>query len=215
MRLQATICVFFLLLGSMSASALQFAADIIQIDKNGTRNSGKVYVLDGRVRIEIANFPDGFFLIDGANAYFVRRSNRTYMEARRSSPLTRLLVSIDPDQPCRRWQEMAWRVGFSNQDETWQCERIAEQTVAGRSALEYRVRSSTRTELMSARIDIELGFPLELRLNDGTDISVSNLRKDQQPPELFQIPTGFQRFDPEALIERIKQSDVWVEESPR
>src|SRR3974377_740111 len=83
MRLQATICVFFLLLGSMSASALQFAADIIQIDKNGTRNSGKVYVLDGRVRIEIANFPDGFFLIDGANAYFVRRSTRTYMEARR------------------------------------------------------------------------------------------------------------------------------------
>ena len=68
---------------------------------------------------------------------------------------------------------------------------------------------------MSARIDIELGFPLELRLNDGTDISVSNLRKDQQPPELFQIPTGFQRFDPETLIERIKQSDVWVEESPR
>ncbi len=214
------LCTFFLLLGSMSASALQFSADIVQTDKNGARNSGKVHVLDGRVRIEIASFPDGFFLLDGANnAYFIRRSNRTYMEARRSSPLTRLMVSIDPDHPCRQWQEMALRAGSAGQDEAgqdqaWQCERMRE-TVAGRPALKYRVTASDGRELMSSWIDVDLRFPLKVQLDDGTDISISNISTDQQLPELFEIPAGFQKFDPEALIRQIRHSDVWVEEPSR
>jgi hypothetical protein len=221
MPLRAILCAFFLLLCSMSASALQFSADIVQIDKNGARNSGKVHVLDGKVRIEIASFPDGFFLLDGANnAYFIRRSNRTYMEARQSSPLTRLMVSIDPDHPCRQWQEMALRAGSASQDEAgqdqaWQCERMKEETVAGRLALKYRVTVSDGRELMSGWIDVELRFPLKLQLDDGTDISISNISTDQQLPELFEIPAGFQKFDPEALIRQIRHSDVWVEDPSR
>jgi hypothetical protein len=216
MPLRAILCAFFLLLGNMSASALQFSADIVQIDKNGARNSGKVHVLDGKVRIEIANFPDGFFLLDGANnAYFIRRSNRTYMEARRSSPLTRLMVSIDPDHPCRQWQEMALRAGSAGQDEAWQCEGMKEETVAGRAALKYRVTASDGRELMSSWIDVDLRFPLTVQLDDGTEISISNISTDQQLPELFEIPAGFQKFDPEALIRQIRHSDVWVEEPSR
>jgi hypothetical protein len=216
MPLRAIFCAFFLLLGSMSASALQFSADIVQIDKNGARNSGKVHVLDGKVRIEIASFPDGFFLLDGANnAYFIRRSNRTYMEARQSSPLTRLMVSIDPDHPCRQWREMALRAGSAGPDEAWQCERMKEGTVAGRPAPKYRVTASDGRELMSSWIDVELRFPLKVQLDDGTDISISNISTDQQPPELFEIPAGFQKFDPEALIRQIRHSDVWVEDPSR
>jgi hypothetical protein len=221
MPLRAILCAFFLLLGSMSASALQFSADIVQIDKDGARNSGKVHVLDGKVRIEITSFPDGFFLLDGANnAYFIRRSNRTYMEARQSSPLTRLMVSIDPDHPCQQWQEMALRAGSAGQDEagqddSWQCERMKEGTVAGRLALKYRVTASGGRELMSNWVDLELRFPLKVQLDDGTDISISNISTDQQPPELFEIPAGFHKFDPEALIRQIRHSDVWVEDPSR
>jgi hypothetical protein len=31
-----------------------------------------------------------------------------------------------------------------------------------------------------------------------------------QPTELFALPPGYQHFDPQALIERIKHSDVWA-----
>ena len=31
---------------------------------------------------------------------------------------------------------------------------------------------------------------------------------------LFEIPPGFRKFDPQTLIKRIKQSDVWVDAPP-
>jgi len=215
MPLRATLCAFFVFLGSLSAPAQQFSADIVQTENNGTRNSGKVHVLNGKVRIEIASFPDGFFLLDGVSAYFVRPSNRIYMEARQSSPLTGLMMPIDPVDPCRQWQEMALRAGSIRQDEAWRCERIKDETIATRAALQYRVTSSVGRELMLGWIDVELKFPLKIELDNGTEISVSNIIDDRQPSELFEIPAGFRRFDPESLIQRIKHSDVWVEDSYR
>jgi hypothetical protein len=32
--------------------------------------------------------------------------------------------------------------------------------------------------------------------------------------DLFEVPSGLRKFDPEALIKRIKQSDVWVDTPP-
>jgi hypothetical protein len=47
---------------------------------------------------------------------------------------------------------------------------------------------------------------------DGTTAVAENILEAPQPKSLFEIPASFRRFDPEALIKRIKQSDVWVEE---
>ena len=37
-----------------------------------------------------------------------------------------------------------------------------------------------------------------------------NVGDQPQPARLFEVPQGFRKFDPEALIRQIKQSDVWV-----
>jgi hypothetical protein len=37
----------------------------------------------------------------------------------------------------------------------------------------------------------------------------------RDPVGSLEIPAGFRKVDPQALIERIKQSDVWVEPLPR
>jgi hypothetical protein len=50
---------------------------------------------------------------------------------------------------------------------------------------------------------------------DGTTIAVENIHEEPQPAHLFEIPPGFHKFDPQALIKRIKQSDVWVDETPQ
>jgi hypothetical protein len=47
-------------------------------------------------------------------------------------------------------------------------------------------------------------------MEDGSTITAENVRDGPQPAQLFEIPSAFRKFDPESLIQRIKQSDVWV-----
>ena len=51
-------------------------------------------------------------------------------------------------------------------------------------------------------------------MGDGVTITVQNLQEGPQSARLFVIPTNFRKFDPQALIKRIKQSDVWVDQPP-
>ena len=46
--------------------------------------------------------------------------------------------------------------------------------------------------------------------NLGTLIAADHIRDEPQPAHLFEIPAGIRKFDPQALIRRIQQSDVWV-----
>ena len=47
-------------------------------------------------------------------------------------------------------------------------------------------------------------------MEDGAVITLENVRDEPQLAQLFEIPPGFRKFDPQILIQRIKQSDVWV-----
>jgi hypothetical protein len=42
-------------------------------------------------------------------------------------------------------------------------------------------------------------------------VGVGIVQERPQPTALFEMPANFRKFDPHWLIERIKQSDVWVE----
>lgn len=197
--------------GSISVHAQQFSADLVVIhDGAAAEPAGRLRVLGDKVRLETPQFADGFFLIDAARpaAYFVRTGARTFMEARQSSPLTRLFVTVDPDDPCRQWQVMAHLTGLADRD--YRCERTGEETINGRVTVAYRALSPAGKPLLGW-IDRERRFPLRVTTEDGTVISAENIRDEPQPAPLFEIPAGFGKFDPLALIERIKHSDVWVE----
>ena len=58
------------------------------------------------------------------------------------------------------------------------------------------------------------GFPLRIRTEEGAVISLETIRDEAQPASLFELPPNLKKFSPEALIEQIKQSDVWVEPPP-
>src|ERR1700761_7266637 len=131
--LVATIC--FLLLCAGSARAQAFSAEIVTrrdaagdvAHDDASVRLGRLSALDGRVRIETSEFPDGFFLIDTVaatpTAYFVRPAARVYMEARQSSRLTQLFAPVDPEAPCPQWQAMARVAGRPSAGE-WHCERL-------------------------------------------------------------------------------------------
>jgi hypothetical protein len=207
-----------LMSGNASAQAQQFSADLVttRVDGTATASAGKLRVFNDKVRIETPDFADGFFLIDGPGraAYFARPAERVFMDARQSSRLTQLFVSVDPGDPCRQWQIMAKLAGAADPNDPWRCERVGEEIIDGRRAAAYRTISASGRGIVGW-IDPELKFPLRIKMEDGATITVQNIQEGPQSARLFVIPTNFQKFDPQALIKRIKQSDVWVEAPPR
>ncbi len=199
---------------AFSAPAQQFSADLTRTGAGGIdpRPAGKLNVLNNKVRIETSDVPGGFFLVlgDADAAYFVRPAQKIYMDAKQSSQLAQVFVAVDPGDPCTRWQLMAKIAGAASQGTEWHCERIGNGTVDERGAVKYRA-ISPRNQRYFASIDPRLHFPLRLQSEDGAVVDLMNIQEAPQPEDLFAVPAGYRKFDPQQLINVIKQSDVWVE----
>ncbi len=195
---------------AVAAQAQSFYADIIARHGDVSAPAGRLSVLDGRVRIETTEHPDGFFLVDTTkpSATFVRPATRLYMEARQSSQLTRLFIPVDPEAPCRQWQAMARLAGVTGPGD-WRCERASEETIDGHSTVVFRAVPG-EGEVFFGWIDRERRFPLQIRTEDGVLFKLEQIKDEPQPASSFELPANYRKFSPEALIERIKQSDVWV-----
>jgi hypothetical protein len=196
-----------------SSPAHEFSADIVSRDADGVSmgTAARLYAANRRVRIETPEASAGFFLMDGAagTAFFVRPAQQLFMDAKQSTRLTQLFVPVDPNDPCRQWQAAAKTAGVAGAAGDWHCGRVDTAIVDGRRTIEYRVVSPDQK---SSRgwIDPGLEFPIKLRAADGTTIALEHIRVEAQPASLFAMPPGYRKSDPQALIERIKHSDVWV-----
>jgi hypothetical protein len=201
--------------GCAPAHAQQFSADLVTTHVDGTAVASHLRVFNNKVRIETPEFPDGFFLIDGVSraAYFARPGQGVFMDARQSSRLTRLFVPVDLGDPCLQWQEMAMLAGVADPSTPWRCEGVGDELLEGRGVVVYRAVSSPGRNILGW-IDPSLKFPLRIRMQDGTSITARDIHEEPQPSHLFEIPSGLRKFDPETLIKRIKQSDVWVDTPP-
>ena len=203
----------FLACCNAAAQAQQFSADLISSRDGATISVGKLRALNNKVRIETPEFPDGFFVSDGLNSVsrFARPSVRVFMDARQSSWLAQMFVSVDPDDPCPQWRSMAGVAGSQDKNGEWRCERTGQEMIDGHNVVRYRIILPADREMLGW-IDPVLKFPLKIQREDGATAVLANIREESQPALLFEIPAGFRKFDPETLIKRIKQSDVWVEE---
>jgi hypothetical protein len=173
---------------------------------------GKLNVSNRKVRIETPDLAIGYFIVrdDIGAAYFVRPTQRVFMEARQSSQLTQILVPVDPNDPCRQWQKMAQIAGATRDGAEWRCERMGFDRVNGRDTIRYRVISPANRKYLGW-IDLRLGFLVRLEAEGETTVDVVNIYETPQSTELFEIPPAYGKFDPQRLIDRIRQSDVWVE----
>jgi hypothetical protein len=178
-------------LAARADAPADFSADIVKRDAAGAvlGPPAKLHVSDRKTRIDTPDAAGGFFLTDSAagTAFFVRSSQRIYMDAKQSTPLTRIFVRVDPIDPCRQWQAAAEIAGASGRD-AWRCEPIKEAAI----------------------IDPVLHFPVKWRNADGGMVALENIHVEAQAPDLFSMPAGYRKLDPGALVERIKHSDVWA-----
>lgn len=202
----------FVVHGGAAARAQSFSAGLVIAPHDGAAAvpAGELHVSRTKVRLETPDLADGFFLIDAGapSAYFVRPATRTFMDARQSSPLTRWFVPVDPDNPCAQWQAMAKLAGMPDTGD-WHCERTIEENIGDQRAIGWRAIMSRGREI-AGWIDVARKFPLRIKTEDGAIITAENIRDEPQSAQLFEIAAGFHKFDPRILIERIKQSDVWV-----
>jgi hypothetical protein len=191
--------------GSLGA-AQQFSADLVG------KSAGKIYVSNSKVRIEMSDFPGGLFLLDGNahTAYFVKPAQRVFMDAKQSTWLTQILVPLDPDDPCKQWQATAEIAGAADQGRQWRCQRLGPESVHGRNTIKYRA-ISPEGPANDCWIDPHLGFVVSVHREDGATILLENVQEGPPPAGLFEVPANFHTFDPRQLIDRVKQSDVWVE----
>jgi hypothetical protein len=190
-----------------------FSADIVSLDADGARRgaAAKLRVANHKARIDMVGASDGFFLsdADAGTAVFVRTAQRLYVDARQSTPLTRIFVPLDPSDPCRQWRAAAATAGGPGGGE-WHCE-LVERTRSQHEILEYRVTSDRQSSY--GWVDRTMGFPVKWQAADGKMFVLENILPQAQPESLFSIPSDYRKLDPQALLERIKHSDVWAEPS--
>jgi hypothetical protein len=204
--------------GSAPAQAQQlsteFSADMVMTGDDAAVPVGRLRVFDGKVRIETPEFANAFFLVDVSkpSAYFVRPAMHIYMDARQSSRLTRWFVPVDPSDPCRQWQAMAQLAGVAGEHD-WRCEQVGEETIDGRNTIVFRASFDLGQEHSGGLlgwIDRLRRFPLRIKTEDGATVALEHVSDEAQPAAAFALPPGLRKFSPEALVEQIKQSDVWV-----
>jgi hypothetical protein len=121
-----------------------------------------------------------------------------------------ILVPVDPNDPCPTWQKMTRIAGQAGQSGEWRCERLGAQAPGGRTMVRYLATSPNGGKDF-AWIDRGLKFPLKFEFADGSGIALRQIHPGPQPADLFAVPTDYRKFYPQQLIDRIKQSDVWVD----
>ncbi len=195
---------------------ISFSADIASLDAGGARlgEIAKLYATDRKTRIETLGASDGFFLSDtaAATALFVRSAQRIYLDARKSTPLTQIFMRVEARDPCGQWQAAAAIAGEPHTGE-WHCEPIEHHLVNRHEIIEYRVSVPDRPSSYGW-VDSTLGFPVKWQTSDGKLFALENIQLQAQPAGLFIVPPDYRKLDPQALLDRIKHSDVWVD-SPK
>jgi hypothetical protein len=197
--------------------AREFSADIVTRDAAGLTlgTAARLYVANHKVRIETPEAPAGFFLIDGdaGTFLFVQPAQQVFMDAKQSTRLTQVFVPVDPNDPCRQWRAAATNAAVPSAGVQsvgdWRCERMDAAGVGHRDTIEYRVVFPDH-ESSQRWIDPALEFPVKQRAADGTTTVLEHIRIETQAASLFTVPPGSRKFDPQALIDRIKHSDVWA-----
>ena len=193
----------------------EFTADIVSRDSHGAVSTvARLYAAHGKVRIETAELPGDFFLIDheATSTLLIRPARRIYMNARQSTPLTQIFVPVDATDTCRQWRRALDDAAGKPVSERWRCDALQTSSVDGRKVREFSTSAADAAATADRRfVDQQLQFPLKVSAADGSSLTLEHIRLAAQPGELFTVPQEFRWFDPRAVVERIKHSDVWAE----
>jgi hypothetical protein len=184
-------------------AAQQFSADMVTAAQaQGDRPAQKVYVSDGKVRMEGGNMRGGAVIAD-ANAkttIVLMPQQKAYMDmsqmGKMGQMMARALMPVDPNNPCPQWQEMAKEAGRNNANNggNWTCKRVGTETINGRSTIKFEA-DAANGERHFAWVDPKLRFLVKSQNGEGRGMELKNIQEGPQQASLFEIPAGYQKMD--------------------
>jgi hypothetical protein len=183
------------------AAAQQFSADLVNTGEDaGQGKAQKIYVADGKVRMEGGGVKGGALVADSAakTAIMLIPEKRIYVDMARMAGMVQVLMPVNPNDPCPQWQELMAKGARgkpgAGDEGAWTCKRIGPDTVNGRSAIKYEAVSA-KGEQNSGWIDPKLKFLIKSQNTQGRGMELRNIQEGPQQASLFEVPAGYQKVD--------------------
>lgn len=180
--------------------AQDFSADVANAQKMGMK---KIYATKDKVRFDGADDrqspmgPVAAILDESQNRFVLLFAQRhMYMDSlplgMKSPILTKFWHVQNVDDACSQWKRLLDQAG---NNENWgSCTRIGNDTVNGRSTVEYE-GVSKKGEKNHFWIDRRLQCVIKTDSGSGGGFELLNIQEGSQPASLFVIPTGYTKFD--------------------
>jgi outer membrane lipoprotein-sorting protein len=192
MRRFAIGALFLVLVVSVSAQTpgfSPFSGDMTSKMSDGKTMNGKVYFSDGKMRMDMnMGGHDAVLINDTAKStsYMLMPQQKMYMEFHagqnmRGVPKMSDLKSYDPEHPCAQMQDMT-------------CEKQGTETVNGRSTDKWLMTNKKDNSTNTLWIDKKLHFPVRT-VSKEVQMDLTNIQEGQPSASLFEIPSGFRKFD--------------------
>ncbi len=184
----------FVLFAITPLFAQEFSGDLVQTKGNNPGSVGKIYVGADKMRIE-SQRKGGDSAVIIVN-YVTQTSDvlmperKMYMEttAGQGPGLQRnwnFFRALDVDNACSDWLKMVHKPNGT-------CHKVGSDPVNGRSAVKYEGASATG-EVEDVWLDKSLRFPIKWEgKNSGGEMQ--NIKEGSQPGSLFEVPSGYQKF---------------------
>ena len=192
----STICLAY-----TSAFAQQdFSADVV----NGRNpdHKTKVYVTKTKMRLEDSSkggMMGGIIINTETQVWDILMPPRQmYMETSDADrmPMARNMFKFfrptDAEDGCTHWTKLK-----RPSDPDWDCRKIGDETVNGRSTVKYE-GTSKKSGTHNVWIDKKIVFPIKWQSNDDSGESSGELQNIQEGPQaasLFEIPSDYQKMD--------------------
>ncbi len=185
------------------AAAQQFSADLV--DAAGEGGSGKLYVSDGKVRMENASAPGrGTMVADtqANTAYVLMPAQKMYLDMSGSGRMTQIFTPIDPNNACPRLRELAQEAHKDAGE--WTCKRVGGEALNGRSTVKYQA-GTPQGQTYLAWIDTNLKFMVKTQDPTGKGMELRNIKEGAQPASLFELPADYRKLDMSQMQQMLQQ----------
>ena len=163
---------------------------MIMHSQHGDMN-GKMFYAGKKIRMDmqspggsISNITDitakkNYMLMHSGHMYMEHDLDKPYPMGR--SPRTPVVREFDPANPCANRPDMT-------------CKKAGSETLNGRECDKWEFSKGGQLEETNW-IDKKIHVPVKSLHPDGTSWELQNIKEGPQAATLFEIPSGYQKFD--------------------
>lgn len=189
----STFCVVVFAAGFVIAQA-EFSADIVDLQKQGTPSTAKIYFTKDKMRAEPTGggaHGGGAIIVNYAaqTSIVLMTQQHMYMEMPAQSQAQRLGYAFfeadDVENACTYWQK-------SGRNQGGTCRKVGSDSVNGRSTVKFET-TNTNGDVSHFWLDSKLRFPVKWDTKNSSG-ELRNIQEGAQPASLFEVPAGFTKM---------------------